>query len=99
MFLEESSSMELFSNIILIIITYPMKKVILCTILIIVISYSFTSCRDTKKSESIENAVENAADATEGALEQTGKAIDEAAEKTKEAAEATQEAVEKTIKN
>jgi len=91
--------MELFSKIILIFITYPMKKVILSTILIIAIGYSFTSCRDTKKTETIENAVENAAEATEGALEQTGKAIDEAAEKTKEAAEATKEAVEKTIKN
>ena len=76
-----------------------MKKLFLGTLLLLAISISFTSCRDTKKSESVENAVDNAADATEGALEQTGKAIDNAVEKTKEAGEATKEAIEKVGDN
>lgn len=45
-----------------------MKKLFLSTILLLAISFSFTSCRNTKKSESIEKAVKNASDATEDAL-------------------------------
>lgn len=76
-----------------------MKTLFFSAFLLLAISVSFTSCRDTKKSESVENAVQNAADETEGALEQTGKAIDNAVEKTKEAGEATKEAIEKVGDN
>ncbi|MGZ0015962.1 hypothetical protein [Yeosuana sp. AK3] len=72
-----------------------MKKLILSTLLLIAFSVSITSCRDTKKTESVEDAIENTKEATEGALEETGKAIDNAVEKTKEAGEAAKEAVEK----
>lgn len=72
-----------------------MKKLFLSTLLLLAISLTFTSCRDTKKTESVEDAVENATQATEGALEETGKAIDNAVEKTKEAGEATKEAIKK----
>tara|TARA_R110000868_G_scaffold220257_3_gene471431 strand:+ start:36034 stop:36264 length:231 start_codon:yes stop_codon:yes gene_type:complete len=72
-----------------------MKKLLFSAILLLAISFSFTSCRDTKKSETIKDAVENASEATEGALEQTGKAIDNAVEQTKEAGEATKKAIEK----
>lgn len=76
-----------------------MKKLFLSIILLLAITFSFTSCRDTKKSESVEKAVEKASDATEGALEQTGKAIDNAVDKTKEAGEATKKAIEKVGDN
>ncbi len=72
-----------------------MKKLLFSTILLLAISFSFTSCRDTKKSEAVEDAVKNTSEATEGALEQTGKAIDNAVEQTKEAGEATKKAIEK----
>lgn len=76
-----------------------MKKLFLSTVLLFAVSFSFTSCRDTKKPDSIEEAVKNASDATEGALEETGKAIEKAVEKTKEAGEATKEAIEKVGDN
>ena len=72
-----------------------MKKLFLSILLLLAISLTITSCRDTKKTESVEDAVENATQATEGALEETGKAIDNAVEKTKEAGEATKEAIKK----
>lgn len=72
-----------------------MKKLFLSTVLLLAISFTFTSCRDTKKSNSVEASVENAADATEGALEETGKAIDNAVNETKEAGEAAKNAVNK----
>jgi len=72
-----------------------MKKLLFSTMLLLAISTSFTSCRDTKKSDSIDAAIEKTSDATEGALEQTGKAIDNAVEQTKEAGEATKKAIDK----
>lgn len=72
-----------------------MKKLFLSTILLITLSLSFMSCRDTKKTDSIETEVNKAAEKTEGALEQTGKAIDDAVKETKEAGEATKDAIEK----
>lgn len=76
-----------------------MKKLFLSTLLLIAFSFSFTSCGETKKTETVDEAIENAKDATEGALEETGKAIDNAVEKTKEAGEATKEAIEKVGDN
>ena len=72
-----------------------MKKLLFSTILLLAIGTSLSSCRDTKKSDSIDDAVEKTSDATEGALEQTGKAIDNAVEQTKEAGEATKDAIDK----
>lgn len=72
-----------------------MKKLFLSTILLITLSLAFTSCRDTKKTDSIEVEAKKAGEAAEGALEQTGKAIDDAVKETKEAGEATKEAIEK----
>jgi hypothetical protein len=76
-----------------------MNKLFLSIVLLMTMNFSLTSCRETKKTESIENAVEDATKATEGALEQTGKAIDNAAEKTKEAVKASKDAIEKAGKN
>ena len=62
-----------------------MKKLLFSTILLLAISTSFTSCRDTKKSDSMDAAVEKTSEATEGALEQTGKAIDNAVARIRKA--------------
>ena len=73
-----------------------MKKSLLSIALIFALGLSFTSCRDTKKADSvevtIENAAEETAEATEGALERTGKALDNVVEETKEAGEAVENA-------
>ena len=44
-----------------------MKNLLLSSILLLALS--FTSCRDTKKSESVGDAIENAADAAGDAVE------------------------------
>ena len=59
-----------------------MKKSILSMALIMALGLSFTSCRDTKKADSVEDAVENATEAA-------GDAIEEAAEATGDAVEVT----------
>lgn len=58
-------------------------------------SLTFTSCRDAKKIDSVEGAIENAVEATEGTHEEAGKAIDNAVNETKEAGEATKDAIDK----
>jgi len=76
-----------------------MKKLLLSAALLLALSMTFTSCRDTKKADSageaMEAAADDAAEATEGAMEEVGKAIDNAAEETKEAGEAVGDAVDK----
>ena len=57
-----------------------MKKLVLSTALLFVLSLSLTSCRDAKKAESVEDTVENATEAA-------GKAIEAAAEATEDAVE------------
>lgn len=64
-----------------------MKKLVLSTVIVLALSLSFTSCRDSKKADSIEDAVENASDAVENAAEATGEAVESAANATGEAAE------------
>ena len=68
-----------------------MKKLLLSSILLLALSLSFTSCRDAKKGESIQDSIENAADAAsdavENAAEATGEAVESAANATGEAAE------------
>jgi len=83
-----------------------MKKLVWSTILLLALTITFVACRDTKKADSVEEAIENAgdaiedatndaADAAEGAFEETGKAIDDVVKETKEAGEAAKEAVDK----
>lgn len=59
-----------------------MKKLLLSAVLVSAIA--FTSCRDEKKAEEVEDTIENAAEETEEAAEDgfeaTGKAIDDAVE-------------------
>ncbi|WP_223549025.1 hypothetical protein [Aestuariivivens sp. NBU2969] len=71
-----------------------MKNTLLSMVLVLALVLSFTSCRDTKKSDTMEATIENATEATEGALEEAGKAMDEAAEATENAVEAAEDAVE-----
>lgn len=53
-----------------------MKKLFLSTALLLVLSLSFTSCRETKKAESVEDVIENVGDAIESAAETTGDAVE-----------------------
>ena len=57
-----------------------MKNLLLSSILLLALS--FTSCRDTKKSESVGDAIENAADAAGDAVENAADAAGDAAEAT-----------------
>lgn len=84
----------------LIIKIVSMKKFLLCGALVFVVGLTFTSCRDNKKADSAEEAlqntgkaIDNAAKTTDGALEQTGKAIDNAVDATDDAIKATGEAI------
>ena len=74
-----------------------MKKVFLSLILVVAMSLTFTSCRDTEnKADDVEVTIEKSAvkteKETEGALEKAGKAIDNAANETKEAGKAIEDA-------
>ena len=80
------------------------KTLLLSTVLLLALSLTFTSCRETKNesvedtlenaADAVEDAADDAADATEGALEEAGKAIDNAVDEVKEAGEATKDAVD-----
>ena len=74
-----------------------MKKLLYSVTLFAVLSISFTSCRDTKKTVVIEKTVEEPK-AKEGTLEEVGKAIDGAVDATDKAVKATGDAIEKTSK-
>lgn len=70
-----------------------MKKLVISFIIVLTMSFSFNSCRNTeKKSDDVDVKIEKAADKTaketEGVLEKAGKAIDKAAQETKEAGKA-----------
>jgi len=70
--------------------TKPMKKLLLSTALLLALSFTFTSCRDTKK-ESVEDSIENAGDAIEDAADAAAEAIEDAGE---EASDAVEDALE-----
>lgn len=75
-----------------------MKKLFLSITLVLAMGLSFTSCRDTTKTDDVDDDVEIRIDAddvaddvevrTDGALERTGRAIDNAANEVKEAGKA-----------
>ena len=75
-----------------------MKKLVLSTALLFVLSLSLTSCRDAKKSntaeDAIENATEAAGDAVNDAVEATTDAVEKAAT---DAVKATEEAVGEVV--
>ena len=54
-----------------------MKKVLLSTIMVLFLSLTFTSCRDTKEKteDTIEEAMDNAGDA----IDEAGDAVEDAA--------------------
>ena len=70
-----------------------MKKLLLGTTLLLALSLTFTSCKDNKKAESMEEGIENAAEATEDAMEDAADAVSEAAD---DAGEAVEDAAEET---
>lgn len=75
-----------------------MKKVVLSIALVMAMGWSFTSCRETTKTDDVDDDVEihidgdDVSDKTEGALEKTGKAIDNATDEVKEAGKAVEDA-------
>lgn len=82
--------------------TITMKKLLLSTVLVLALSLTFTSCRDTEKKaddmgDTIEKAADDVADETEGALEKAGKAIDNAAKEVKEAGKAVDSAANQVV--
>jgi gas vesicle protein len=75
-----------------------MKNVVLSITLVLAMTLSFTSCRETeKKADDVGDSIENAADKTEkeaeGKLEKAGKAVDNVVDETKEAGKAVEDAV------
>ncbi len=80
-----------------------MKKLVLNSVLIIALSFSFTSCRDTEKKSDdptviiIEKKADDAPKKTEGALEKAGRAIDNAAKEVKEAGKAVDNAAKEVV--
>lgn len=70
-----------------------MKKLLLSLTLVLAISLSFTSCRETEKKaddmgDTIEIHTDDVSDETEGALEKAGRAVDNATNEVKEAGQA-----------
>ena len=74
-----------------------MKKLVLSTVILLTLSLSFTSCRDSKKADSVEEAVENAAEATGEVIEDAAEAVEDAAVATGEAVEDAAESANKEI--
>ena len=79
-----------------------MKKSLLSAALILALSVSFTSCRETEKNSEdkviiIEKETEKIPEKTEGALEKAGKAIDNAAKEVKEAGKAVDSAAKEVV--
>ncbi|AJR03234.1 hypothetical protein [Siansivirga zeaxanthinifaciens] len=78
-----------------------MKKLLLSAVLLTALSLTFTSCKDSNKTVTIEEAVDSAVEATEDAVEATEEAVDDAVEATEEAmddaAESTKKAVDHTV--
>jgi len=75
-----------------------MKKLLLSLALLLALSISFTSCRDTKKSaddavENVGDAMDDAADAVEETAEDAGDAVDNAIDAVGDAVDATVDAV------
>lgn len=62
-----------------------MKKVILTLAVAFTLSTAFVSCRDTnKKSDDVENAMDDVADDVEDAMDDAGDAIEEGVDEIQE---------------
>ena len=80
-----------------------MKKLLLSSVLVIALSFSLTSCRETEKKANepsvivIEKKADDTPKKVEGALEKAGKAIDNAAKEVKEAGKAVDKAAKEVV--
>ncbi len=54
-----------------------MKKSVLIALFAFVLTYSFSSCRDTKKADDMEDVVDDVEDTMDDAVEQAADAVDD----------------------
>lgn len=79
-----------------------MKKIVMSWMVLLVVGFSMTSCRDTDRNTEekvivIEKKDDNANKKAEGALEKAGRAIDNAAKEVKEAGKAVDSAAKEVV--